>query len=288
MVALEILLALLAFAAIGVGALWFLGGREPVYRIGGRAPVFLVALKHRDKRSRSPEVMAQGVRIEWTVNVDFPFLGTDQAYWDRFLIVAGGMPDAMPLKLASNVEDAYVARLAIRRPPRLVLGVIRMLVSTGLWKKPGGEVSADRPNNEFRQDIMPDAAAIRTLLAQSGSYKPAMMNFLKYYPTARYREIREGAATVSGRAAYGRYGVVALQTVYKTGGHLVFYGKVEAVIREAQGGPTLDRWDDLAVMQYVEPRGILSMEQVEKYRNALHHRDAALERSIVIATTPQG
>ena len=228
-----------------------------------------------------------GVEVEWAVNADFPFIGADQAYWDRFLILAGGTSDAMPLKLSDNIEDAYVARLAIRRPPRIVLGVIRMLVSTGLWKKPGGEVSTDRPDNGFREDVMPDAAAIRTLLAQPGSYKPAMMNFLKYYPTARYAEAREGAAPTSGRTAYGRYGIVALQTVYKTGGHLVFYGKVDAVIREAQGGPTLDRWDDLAVMQYVEPKGILSMEQVEKYRNALHHRDAALERSIVIASSPQ-
>lgn len=287
MIVLELCILILALAAIGIGALWFLGGREPVYRIGGKTPVFFIALKHRDKRARSPEVLARGVGVRWAVNADFPFIGTDRAYWDRFLVVDGGAPDAMPLKLSDNVEDAYVARLALGRPPRLVLGVIRMLVSTRLWKKPGGEVSADRQNNAFRQDIMPDAAAIRTLLAQPGSYKPAMMNFLKYYPMARYAETREGAAAVSGRAAYGRYGIVALQTVYKTGGHLVFYGRVDAVIRQAQGGPTLDLWDDLAVMQYTEPKGILTMEHVEKYRNALHHRDAALDRSIVIASSLQ-
>jgi hypothetical protein len=286
MIILEFCILMLALVVICIGALWLLGGWEPVYKIGGKAPVFFVALKHRDKRARSAEVLARGVEVQWAVNADFPLIGADQAYWDRFLILAGGTSDAMPLKLPDNVEDVYVARLALGRPPRIVLGVIRMLVSTGLWKKPGGDVSADRQNNEFRQDIMPDAAAIRTLLAQPRSYKPAMMNFLKYYPTARYAEAREGVAPVSGRAAYGRYGIVALQTVYKTGGHLVFYGKVDAVIREAQDGPTLDLWDDLAVMQYVEPRGILSMEQVEKYRNALHHRDAALERSIVIASSP--
>lgn len=282
-----LLLAASALVLASVLALRILGGREPVYRIADGKPAFFVALKYRDGMSARPEKPAAGVEVKWASRADFAFVGSDEAYWDRFLILAGGAPDAMPLAPADDVEDAYVARLALGRPPRPVLGIIRLLVAARIWRKPRGEVSTDLGHRGFRAEVMPTAASISRLLAMPPAYKPAMVNFLKYYPAARYADPRAGAKPSTGRAAYGRYGIVAMQTVYRTGGHLVFYGKVETVIREAQGGPTLGRWDDLAVMQYSEPRGILTMEQVPRYVAALRHRDAALDRSIVIATTPE-
>ena len=284
MIILEIILAALAATSLCLLGLRALGGREPVYKLGAVEPVFFVALKYRGAPG-SGEKLAPGVEVRWTVDADFVFVGAGEAYWNRFMILAGGAAEAMPLSLPDNVEDAYVARLALGKPPRLALGTIRFLTAAGIWRKPGGDVSADLGHRKFRAEVMPSVETIRTLLEKPPSYRPAMVNFLKYYPTARYAEPRPGTTAVSGRAAYGRYGIVALQTVYRTGGHLVFYGRIDAVLQDARSGPTLGPWDDIAVMQYAEAKGILTMENVPKYVAALRHRDASLDRSIIIASS---
>jgi hypothetical protein len=58
------------------------------------------------------------------------------------------------------------------------------------------------------------------------------------------------------------------------------------VLREAKAGPTIGCWHDVAAMRYPNPPAILTMEHVPEYRAALHHRDAGLERTVVIASTP--
>mgnify|MGYP001201244075 CR=1 FL=1 len=284
MSAVQTALVILALIGLGIFLLRQIGGREPVYHVSARAPAFFVALKYRGPQQAAEKPVA-GAEIRWSADADFTLIGGGEPYWDRFLIVAGGASDAIPLRLSGEVEDAYVARLALGEPPRLVLGVIRLLVATRIWRMPEGEVSADLGHTGFRSDAMPDPEAIGRLLAQPVTYKPSMVNFLKYYPAARYAGTDACRTPSSGRAAYNRYGIVAMQTVYRTGGHLVFYGRVEAVLREAKGGPTLGAWDDIAVMQYSEPKAILSMERVERYVKALDHRDAALERTVVIAST---
>jgi hypothetical protein len=83
-----------------------------------------------------------------------------------------------------------------------------------------------------------------------------------------------------------RYCLVAMRTVYSTGGHLLFAGRILSVLREPKAGPTIGRWDDLAAMRYPSPSAILSMEHAPDYHAALDDRDAGLERTLVIATTP--
>lgn len=113
-----------------------------------------------------------------------------------------------------------------------------------------------------------------------------MVNFFRYREQARYPD--DQGAPVSGRRAYSRYGMVALETVYRTGGRLVFFGRVEETVLEAKSGPMTGAWDDIGVMQYTEPKAILTMEQVPKYRDALKHRDAGLAQTVIIASTPDG
>jgi len=187
---------------------------------------------------------------------------------------------ATPLA-GETFEDAYVARLKLFTPPKIALGLIRTLIALGVLSRPSTEnVALDAQSIGFRPDVMPSAKAIETLLSRPADYAPAMVNFLKYYETAQYEP---GG---SGRAAYRRYGTVAMRTVFRTGGHLLFYGRVIEVVRAASDGPTVGAWDDVAAMRYPNPPAILSMEHVPAYRAALHHRDAGLERTVVIASTP--
>ncbi len=79
---------------------------------------------------------------------------------------------------------------------------------------------------------------------------------------------------------------MALETVYRTCWRLVLFGRVEETLFEAKAGPMAGAWDDIGVMQYTEPKAILTMEQVSKYRDALKDRDAGLDATVIIASTP--
>ncbi len=263
----QLTLIVLACVAALIVLAWTIGAREPVFAIIKPGPAWFVALK----RARPGLLdLAPGVIVAWAARADFAFIGED-AYWSDFLVLTGGEADKAPLALGSEAQDAFIARLNLVRPPKLALGALRLLVAMGVLARPRGPVIRDAaalgeaahlPNNE----------AIAALLTRPPSYSPAMMNFLEYKP--------------GGAAAYERYGRVAMRTVYRTGGRLLFFGRIAEVLRPAQGGPCAGAWDDVAAMHYNRPEAILSMEHARDYRAALRHRDEGLARTVVVASTP--
>lgn len=265
---------ILAAALAGlVGALWLIGAQEPLYRLRRLGKTWFVAL-----RGAEWNVLAPGVRTLWAADGDFALIGADAPYWTRFFIVSGR--GHTPLR-SEAFEDAYVARLRLFAPPAIVLGLIKCLVWLGVLSRPSiAEISQDDKDWGFRPELMPTRSAIAALLGRPADYAPAMVNFLHYFDQAR---CPKGG---SGRAAYRRYGMVALRTVYRTGGRFLFYGAVSEVVRPAKAGPTMGAWNEVAAMHYPNARAILSMEHVPEYRAALAHRDAGLERTVVIASTP--
>jgi len=266
-----VVLVIAAALAALVAALWLIGAREPVLR--GTGPVWFIAL-----RGGEGDPLATGMRLLWSSNADLAFIGAENAYWTRFLVVAG--EGATPLSRKA-FDDAYVARIRLLAPPRIALGVVRLLVILGVLSRPStANVATDAQTLGFKQALMPSAAAIANLLARPPSYAPAMVNFLTYFDQAKYDQ---GG---SGRAAYRRYGLVAMRTVFRTGGQLLFYSAVTEVVRQAKAWPAGGAWHDVAAMRYPNPPAILSMEHVPEYRAALAHRDAGLERTVVIASTP--
>jgi len=260
---------LAAFAALLAGV-WLIGAREPVYAIARKAPAWFVALKRDRQRVLD---LAPNVSVAWHSTADFTFIGDAEPYWTEFLILTGGVADKSPLEFGAEVSDAFIARVNLMRPPRLALGVLNILIRFGVLSRPHGAVLDDAQAMGHDAAFMPSAHNITTLLARPPRYAPAMVNFLQY----------KGA---EGARAYLRYGRVAMRTVYRTGGCLLFYGRIAEIIRPAQAGPAVGMWDDVAAMRYDRPEGILSMEHAPDYRAALHDRDAGLLRTIVIASTP--
>ncbi len=261
-----------------IAALWIIGAREPVYAISQGGPHWFIAVRG------EPGALTAGVSERWRSRADFSIIGAepDNCHWQHFIIASGGDPARLPIELGT-AEDAYVARIALRRPPALLFGFLKSLIWLRVLSKPDGPIVQDAQTLSFRSDVMPSAASITRLLAQPKDYAPAMVNFLAYYKEAQYRASETGT---SGRRAYLRYGIVAMRTVYRTGGHLLFTGRVLEVLREAATGPSVGRWDDVAAMRYPNPPAILSMEHAPDYHAALDDRDAGLERTLVIASTP--
>lgn len=271
----ELILALVLGVAAVVALAWAVGAREEVYKVSQPGANWFVALKR--SRQDAP-AFAPGLRVTWFSRADSAFVGPADPYWTEFYILNGEA--AQPIQAYDAIEDAFAARIELFRPPPLILGMLRILIAIGALSKPRGPVLRDGQSIGHRPDVMPSAENIAALLAQPAAYAPAMVNFLAYYPSARY------AQGGSGRAAYMRYGRVAMRTVYRTGGHLLFFGRVRDIVREADAGPCAGKWDDVAAMQYMRPDAILSMEHAPDYRASLVHRDAGTDRTIVIASTP--
>jgi len=266
----ELMLWALGAIAALAGALWLIGAREPVYAIARRGPAWFVALKRGGSTMLD---LAPNVQATWRSRADLAFIGADAPYWTEFMILTGGDSSKSPLTLGPDVADAFIARVDLLRPPALVFGMLKLLIALGILSRPQGAVLTDAQALGFNPAFMPSAASIAALLARPQSYAPAMVNFLEYKPDG-------------GARAYMRYGRVAMRTVYRTGGRLLFYGRVVEIVRAAQAGPAVGLWHDVAAMQYSRPDAILSMEHAPDYRAVLPDRDAGLQRTVVIASTP--
>ena len=126
-------------------------------------------------------------------------------------------------------------------------------------------MSSIRPNSEqFRQ------------LGQSPEKGPVVMvNLLKFKRTA------EGEAG-SGEDAYQRYGNTAVAMIEERGGRILWQGRSNQVLI---GDPAED-WDTVVLVEYPSRQSFTEMVSNPDYMKAHEHREAGLERTIVIACTP--
>jgi uncharacterized protein (DUF1330 family) len=126
-------------------------------------------------------------------------------------------------------------------------------------------MSAIRPNAEqFGQ------------LAESEEKGPVVMvNLLKFKREA------EGT-TGSGQEAYQRYGDIAVAMVEERGGRVIWQGRADQILI---GDPARD-WDVVALVEYPSRQSFIEMVSNADYQKAHSHREAGLERTIVVACTP--
>jgi uncharacterized protein (DUF1330 family) len=127
-------------------------------------------------------------------------------------------------------------------------------------------LSAIRPNREQFQQLLhaPDDGPV------------VMLNLLKFKARAD-----DGAQT--GGAAYRAYGDAAVEMVEARGGKVIWTGRAEQVLI---GDPTQD-WDAVLLVQYPSRRAFVEMVSTPEYDQAHEHREAGLERTIVVACSPR-
>jgi len=107
-----------------------------------------------------------------------------------------------------------------------------------------------------------------------------MINLLKYRERAEYPQDFD-AEPCSGRDAYGRYGVVAMEKLAKVGAGIVWVGSVD----RCAIAPPDESWDDVAVVVYPSRKAMLEMISMPDYQASTVHRTAGLENTRLIATT---
>lgn len=126
-------------------------------------------------------------------------------------------------------------------------------------------MSAIRPNPEQFQE-----------LAQVPDDKPVvMLNLLKFKKKA---EGEEG----SGAEAYARYGESAVRMIGETGGRLLWQARADQILI---GDPEED-WDTVLLVEYPSRKAFIEMVSRPDYMKSHEHREAGLERTIVIACSP--
>lgn len=130
------------------------------------------------------------------------------------------------------------------------------------------------------RSIDPTADQVRALRDVPDERPITMVNLLKFRAQARYDE--PGEAPCSGREAYQRYKRAFTETVGAVSqARVVFSGPVQQVFIGRAGEPEAD-WDEVLVVRYPSRKHFLAMMADPTYREALRHRYAGLERTVLL------
>ncbi len=110
-----------------------------------------------------------------------------------------------------------------------------------------------------------------------------MLNLVRFRGAAAYPAGHPlAAASLSGAEAYSNYGKDSGPVFQRVGGRIVWRGSMEAMLI----GPEGEKWDAMFVAEYPNSGAFLEMVTDPVYRQAVIHRQAAVETSRLIRTAP--
>ena len=118
--------------------------------------------------------------------------------------------------------------------------------------------------------ITPNADQFRELAASTDDGPVVMLNLLKF---------KSG----DGAREYDQYGGVAQKMVGEQGGRVLYVGRCDQVLI----GDAAEGWDAIALVEYPSRKAFIEMVSRKDYQAAHTHREAGLERTVLLATTPQ-
>jgi len=105
-----------------------------------------------------------------------------------------------------------------------------------------------------------------------------MLNLVRLHAQARYPDGRQA----TGAEAYAAYGRDSRPVFTRLGGKIVWQGKFELMLI----GPSEERWDHCFIAEYPSVSAFVEMIRDPIYREAVKHRQAAVEDSRLIRLAP--
>ncbi len=123
-------------------------------------------------------------------------------------------------------------------------------------------------------NIDPDRAQFEAFKALPRDTPINMLNLVRVRKHAAYEDGR----TATGHEAYGAYGRESQPVLDKVGGSILWRGAFETVLI----GPSEERWDYAFIARYPNAGAFLAMVTDPVYREAVKHRQAAVEDSRLI------
>lgn len=110
-----------------------------------------------------------------------------------------------------------------------------------------------------------------------------MLNLVRFRDRADYADDHELAGQgLSGAEAYALYGRDSAATFRRVGGRIVWRATMEAMVI----GPDGERWDAMFIAEYPTGGAFMDMVTDPAYRQAVKHRQAAVETSRLIRCAP--
>ena len=109
-----------------------------------------------------------------------------------------------------------------------------------------------------------------------------MLNLVKVHKEVKY----PNGEVVSGVEAYKRYGRLSLPIFENLGGKIIWRGEMLFPLI----GPSEEKWDFCFIAEYPSPGAFVSMVKDPDYREAMKHRQLAVQdsRLIRMASLPSG
>ena len=105
-----------------------------------------------------------------------------------------------------------------------------------------------------------------------------MLNLVKVFPTVEYPD----GEVVSGIEAYKRYGRLSYPIFERLGGRIIWRGEMLLSLI----GPSDEKWDFCFIAEYPNTEAFVSMVKDPDYREAMKHRQIAVEDSRLIRMAP--
>lgn len=106
-----------------------------------------------------------------------------------------------------------------------------------------------------------------------------MLNLVRFRARATYPDGRE----TSGAEAYRAYARESGPVFGRLGGRQVWLGRFEQMLI----GPETERWDAVFIAEYPSAAAFVAMVRDPVYREAVKHRQAAVETSRLIRLEPR-
>jgi uncharacterized protein (DUF1330 family) len=131
--------------------------------------------------------------------------------------------------------------------------------------------------------IDPDRAQFEAFKGLDRDQPIEMLNLVKFRNTAAYPEDHALAGSgLTGAEAYKNYGRETAPIIARLGAGIVWRGNWQATLI----GPGDEVWDEIFIARYPTAHAFLEMVTDPDYRKAVVHRQAAVETSRLIRTSP--
>jgi len=131
--------------------------------------------------------------------------------------------------------------------------------------------------------IDPERAQFEAFKALPRDTPIHMLNLVRFRDKAAYPAGHPFAGQdLTGAEAYANYGRDSGPVFQRVGGSIVWRGTMEAMLI----GPDGEYWDAIFVAEYPNSGAFLEMVTDTVYREAVVHRQAAVETSRLIRTAP--
>lgn len=128
------------------------------------------------------------------------------------------------------------------------------------------------------RDVEPRPEQLAELAAHRPDGPIVALNLNRYRERAAYPPGTPDA-DVSGREAYLRYGIVALQAILSVGGRILWATEG----RNVAIGTADDHYDEVVAVWYPSRAAFLRLEELPGYREAFElHRRASIERAVLL------